>query len=170
MDENDLKPLAGPDGKAVEPKPAREIATLEKPESGDRDYRCTVMWTGGAFLLDVDIRPPWNGVDADRASDARLGSVTPLDFGPGATGWIVNHDRVRLYVSCDFQGTQPDTGRAAPPYVGVQVSGDHIDGTSPAGVGQAYADIALKVGRAAATAYECRNTVQLPAAAPRVPS
>lgn len=80
-------------------------------------------------------------------------------FGPTA----------RLYVRCDFE-IRSDTGQTPPPYFGVRVTGDVIDGTSPGKVRQAYADIALKVARAAATAYECGNRVQLPAAVPGVPS
>ncbi|MFE4977754.1 hypothetical protein ACFRAR_37330 [Kitasatospora sp. NPDC056651] len=173
---NDLKPLTGPDGKAVEPRPAREIATPMKPNSGSRDSRCLVMWPNAAILLEVDVRPARPPIDAYRTSDESLGSLTPLDFGPGTTGWVVGSKNVdgeasvRLYVPCDFDAPRDDSDQPPPKYFGVLVSGDVVDGASPGKAHQAYADIALKIGRAAATAYECRNTVTLTGTAPRVPS
>ncbi|MFD4657011.1 hypothetical protein ACFWP2_15455 [Kitasatospora sp. NPDC058444] len=171
---NDLKRLAGPDGKATEPEPSREIATPAKPVSGSRESRCRVMWTGAAILLDAEVRPARDRIDADRGNDAGGGSVTPLDFGPGTTGWVVSsknvdgHASVRLYVPCDYDAPKEDSDQPPPKYLGVLVSGDVVHGASSAEARQAYADIALKVGGAAATAYECRNTVTLPGTAPRV--
>ncbi|MFE7529762.1 hypothetical protein ACFU7Y_29220 [Kitasatospora sp. NPDC057542] len=176
LDANDLKPLAGPDGKAVEPRPAREIATPMKPASGSRDSRCRIMWPGATILLDAEVRPARDRIDADRRNDASGGSATPLDFGPGTTGWVVDSKNVdgnasvRLYVPCDFDAPRDDSDQPPPKYFGVLVSGDVVDGASLGKAHQAYADIALKIGRAAAVAYECRNTVTLTGTAPRVPS
>ncbi|MFE4519210.1 hypothetical protein ACFRMQ_34090 [Kitasatospora sp. NPDC056783] len=177
LDASDLKPLTGPDGKAFEPRPVREIDTPAKPTSGSRDTHCLVMWPGATILLDAEVRPARDRIDADRRNDAGDGPVIPLDFGPGTTGWVVTADRiapgnttVRLYVPCDYDAPRDDSDQPPPKYFGVLVSGDVVDGASPGKAHQAYADIALKIGRAAATAYECRNTVTLTGTAPRVPS
>ncbi|MFE6054716.1 hypothetical protein ACFQ6N_28510 [Kitasatospora sp. NPDC056446] len=173
LGKDDLKPIAGPDGTVREPVPSEHIATPTKSENASTRSSC-IVWREKGYLLDIDIKPAWAGIDADRAEDARAGKVTPLDLGAGAVGWVGVSDEnrrqtARLYVRCDFE-MRSDYGRPAPQYFDVRVTGDVVDGTSPARVRQAYADIALKVGRAAATAYECRNTAQLPVAAPRVPS
>lgn len=173
LDANDLKPLAGPDGKATEPTPSRRIAT---PASGSRDYRCLVSWPDATILLDVDVRPARDRIDADRKNDAGSGAVTPLDFGADTTGWITasriapGNAAVRLYVPCDYDAPKDDSDQPPPKYIGVLVSGDTVHGASLDKAHQAYADIALKIGRAAATAYECRNTVTLTGTAPRVGS
>ncbi|MGW7444269.1 hypothetical protein [Kitasatospora sp. NPDC054795] len=176
---SDLEPLAGPDGKATEPEPSRRIATPASPGplgTGDLDYRCYVSWGSGTTLLDVDVRPPKDGIDSYRQSDAVLGQVAPLDFGSGTTGWVLDNRNtpggavVRLYVPCDYEAPQGGSGQAAPSDLGVRVTGDVVHGASPAKAHQAYADIALKVGRAAMAAYECRNAVILPSTAPRVVS
>ncbi|MGW3233377.1 hypothetical protein [Kitasatospora sp. NPDC001095] len=173
---NDLKPLAGTDGKATEPKPSREIATPAKPASGSRDSRCLVSWPGGTILLDADVRPAHDRIDADRKNDAGGGSVIPLDFGSGTTGWITasrivpGNAAVRLYVPCDYDAPKDDGDQPPPKYIGVLVSGDVVHGATLGKAHQAYADIALKIGRAAATAYECRNPVTLAGTAPRIGS
>ncbi|MFJ9441987.1 hypothetical protein ACIRRH_08950 [Kitasatospora sp. NPDC101235] len=172
---DDLKPLTGPDGKATESRPSREMYTPAKPGSS-RDTHCRVMWPDATILLDAEVRPARDRIDADRRNDANGGSVTPLDFGPGTTGWITASDTphgeasVRLYVPCDYDAPRDDSDQPPPKYFGVLVSGDVVDGASLGKAHQAYADIALKIGRAAATAYECRNTVTLTGTAPRVPS
>ncbi|MFG2905347.1 hypothetical protein ACGF13_09855 [Kitasatospora sp. NPDC048286] len=178
LSKDDLKPLAGKYGKVYEAVPRARIQTPTAPdEPGIRSNDCRVVWNGddgsGGFLLDVQVYPAWDGVDADRARDVeKHRPVADLDFGPGAVGLASGDEshRIRLYVRCDFQvptSDKPDT--KAPPYVRVDVGGDPIKGASPAGARQAYAGAALKIARVAAAEYRCTNQVQLPAAAPAVP-
>ncbi|MFE4977753.1 hypothetical protein ACFRAR_37325 [Kitasatospora sp. NPDC056651] len=178
LSKDDLKPLAGPYGKAFEPVPHARIRTPTEPDEPQvRSTDCHVRWQvdgeTGRFLLMVQVVPAWDGVDADRARDtAEHHAVADLDFGPGAVGLAsgdLSH-RVRLYVRCDFPvpaSDKPD--QKAPQYLRVEVGNDPVAGASPAESRQAYADVALKIARVAAAEYQCANEVRLPAAAPAVP-
>lgn len=171
---DDLRPLAGPDGKAVEPVPTIRIATPLAPEDPpERRRECVVRW-GKYWMLRADVRPATAGPEADRAADSQYDRVVPLDFGPGAVAWGVapkgnGNPKVRLYVRCEFEIVPKLPTDKAPPYFRVDVDGDHLPGAGAARADQAYGDIALKVAKAAATEYACSNQVQLPAAAPAVP-
>ncbi|MFF4921262.1 hypothetical protein ACFY4B_11835 [Kitasatospora sp. NPDC001261] len=179
LSRDDLKPLAGRYGKVYETVPRARIQTPTAPdEPGIRSTDCRVVWNpddgSGGFLLEAQVAPAWDGVDADRARDTgQHHAVVDLDFGPGAVG-LAGGDPdhpVRLYVRCDFQvptADKPD--RKAPPYIRVEVGGEPVDGVSPAKARQAYADAALKIARVAAAEYQCTNQVQLPSAAPAVPA
>ncbi|MFJ9949595.1 hypothetical protein [Kitasatospora sp. NPDC091207] len=168
----DLRPLAGPDGKAYESRSFARIATPAGPDEAlIRSDSCTVHWDKHD-LLHVSVRPAYDGVDADRSVAAGRGPLAPLDFGPGAVAWTGNErysgPNVRLYVRCDFV-TPPGRPADTAPYFGVKVSGGEVPGASAARTRQAYADIALKIARTAAAEYGCSNQVQLPAEAPTVP-
>ncbi|MFE2720816.1 hypothetical protein [Kitasatospora sp. NPDC059327] len=171
----DLRPLAGPDGKALEPVPTVRIATPLAPESPpERRRECVVRW-GKYWMLNADVRPATAGPEADRAADARYDRVVPLDFGAGTVAWGVapksgGNPKVRLYVRCDFEIVPKQPTEKAPPYFRVDVAGDHLPGADADRAGQAYGNIALKVAQAAATEYACADAVQLPATAPTVPA
>ncbi|MFI9161466.1 hypothetical protein [Kitasatospora aureofaciens] len=178
LSKDDLKPLAGPYGEMYEPAPTARIMTPTTPNEGDiRGTDCVLRWSPNGYdVLQAEVAPAWDGIDADRTQDSRgAHPVATLDFGPGAAGLATTNtsERIRLYVRCDFQLSALQTiakpGLKAPPYIRIDVGGDSIDGASPAKARQAYADIALKIGRVAAGEYQCTNRVQLPAAAPIVP-
>ncbi|MFI6154429.1 hypothetical protein ACIBCA_17290 [Kitasatospora sp. NPDC051170] len=175
LSQEDLKPLAAKHGKATAVGAPRIQTPTTPTEASVRDTLCVVQWepAGGGDrrdLLSVEVAPAWNGVPKSSFSDP----LVPLDFGPGAEGLLSERvgRAIELYIRCDF--AVPPTPRPAPDpkpalYVEVSVHGDTIEGASRARARQAYADVALKVGRVAAAEYECTNQVQLPAAAPTVP-
>ncbi|WP_037973628.1 hypothetical protein [Streptomyces sp. NRRL WC-3742] len=176
LSREDLKPLAAKHGKATATGAPRIQTPTSPEEPVVRGTLCVVQWepAGGGDrrdLLSVEVAPAWNGVRKSSPTDP----LVPLDFGPGAEGLLSEFTgpRIELYIRCDFAvrkvpGADPNAQPAR--YVEVSVRGDAIEGASKARARQAYADVALKVGRVAAAEYECTNQVQLPAAAPTVPA
>ncbi|MFD8703088.1 hypothetical protein ACFV1W_10770 [Kitasatospora sp. NPDC059648] len=174
LSKDDLKPLAGKYGKATQQGAARLQTPAVPDDPANRSDTCFLDWypdggDGSRTFLSVQVDPALDGIDADRAKASAGGRpVATLDFGSGAAGLATTEtsQRVQLYVRCDFQAPQ---GLKATPYVRIDVGGNLMDGASPAKARQAYADIALKIARVAATEYKCGNQVQLPATAPAVP-
>ncbi|MGW2374821.1 hypothetical protein [Kitasatospora sp. NPDC001683] len=179
---DELKVLAGPDGRGYEGARQDRMATPSAPVNGDRYGKCEVWWAGqhrtADVLLSATVSPAYDGIDADRQKDTReAGRTTPLDFGPDTVGWVADaggdkSPRVRLYVRCDGYQLPAELrkGEADPAYVQVSVEGEPWVSTSPrARIRQTYADVALKIARAAPGAYRCANTPQLVSTAPTVP-
>ncbi|MEU1288884.1 hypothetical protein [Kitasatospora sp. NPDC005856] len=142
-------------GKAVEGVPGVSGAANFSVDKLDAAYT-SVRDAGAAAGLD-----PTSTASSRRPRAVRPGAgpgSAPLGFGSRATGWVLNSTNapgeatVRLYVPCDVEAPKGDSDQPAPRYFGVLVSGDVVHGASPAKAHQAYADIALKVGRAAVTA------------------
>ncbi|MGA5822722.1 hypothetical protein ACPC54_33275 [Kitasatospora sp. NPDC094028] len=171
---NDLKPLAGAYGRTTQQGTARIQTPTGLQDPVNRGTTCFLDWfpdggDGSRTLLSVQVGPAWHGIDADRTEESSGGRpVAALDVGGGAAALATTEPsrRIRFYVRCDVH--EPPAGPYAQ-YIRIDVGGSTIDGASPAKARQAYADIALKVARVAATEYECGDLAQLPATAPAVP-
>ncbi|MEU3565849.1 hypothetical protein [Kitasatospora sp. NPDC006786] len=92
----------------------------------------------------------------------------PLDFGPGAQGWLFHEGTVQLLVRCDYLDTdgQP-SGR---PYRLVTITGDRWSSDTPVTeVHRIRIAAALRTARELVRAQGCTNDPQLAARAPAAP-
>ncbi|MFJ7909188.1 hypothetical protein [Kitasatospora sp. NPDC096204] len=92
----------------------------------------------------------------------------PLDFGPGAQGWLFRHGTVQLLLRCDHP--EKDGRPAVFPFRMIEVSGDRASaGTPVAKIHQIRIDAALRTARELVRAQGCTNAPQLAAQAPAAP-
>ncbi|MFE0460871.1 hypothetical protein ACFW1A_16635 [Kitasatospora sp. NPDC058965] len=126
----------------------------------------------GPALLGVLINSKGENDGATQLRGFGATTVTPVDFGPDAPGWVGSggDPAVALYLKCDFEGSTKALHPYTDPFIEVHVfTSAGLASASPGEVRQALAGIALKLAKAVVRRFPCYNQVQLADRAPVLP-
>ncbi|MFE4519212.1 hypothetical protein ACFRMQ_34100 [Kitasatospora sp. NPDC056783] len=163
----DLATLAGKGHKAVawqDPTPLSDRDGFANPSCG-ADWHDTTIAAVVIEARDEKFRQTKTTAESTGWEPAR---PAPLDFGPGAQGWLFHEGTVQLLVRCDV--LDKDGRPPVFPYRMVNVTGDLGAADAPAAkVHQIRVDAALSVAKELVRAQGCTNAPQLAARPPAAP-